>query len=134
MKPVPIALLALALTACNQGGGKAVDQIVGHRWARTLAECDGTYLDFSRNMIDFVRDGRAVNSVDVLRIVEGPAGSSRATFVIAGDGARGEPDAAMEFKVEGDSLKLSGQGALDGLQRVTLGTRGNRSFVLRRCR
>jgi hypothetical protein len=133
MKFLLIAPCALALAGCNQGSGKASDAILGHRWARTLAECSDTYLDFSRNMIDFVRDGHPVNSVSVLRITDNAAEPSKATFVLEGDGARGGSDAAMVFKVEGDSLKLVGQGALDGLQRVTLGTGGDRSFVMRRC-
>jgi len=132
MKFLLLVLSVLALTGCNQSTGKASDAILGHRWARTLAECSDTYLDFSRNMIDFVRDGHPVNSVSVLRIDDDPA-ASKATFVIEGDRARDGSDAAMVFKVEGDSLKLVGQGTLDGLQRVTLGTGGNRSFVMRRC-
>lgn len=128
-----LPLCALALIGCSQGKGKAVDEIVGHRWARTLAECGETYLDFSRNMIDFVRDGRAVNSLAVQRIVNDPATSSIATFVVESEGASVGSDAAMVFKVEGDSLTLVRQGALDRLQRVGLGTGGNRSLVMRRC-
>ncbi|NYT39458.1 hypothetical protein HZY97_01705 [Sphingomonas sp. R-74633] len=131
MKPRALSLCLLILAGCGQGNGKATDEIIGHRWARTLAECDDSYLDFSRNMIDFVRDGRPVNSLAVLRIDSDPADSSIATFVI--EGARGASDAAMVFKVDGDSLKLVGQGSLDALQRVAEGTRGNRSFVMRRC-
>ena len=124
-------LLVLALAGCNQERDKVADGIIGHRWARTLAECDDSYLDFSRNMIDFVRDGRAVNSLAVQRIVSDPVDPSRATFVI--EGVRGASDAAMVFKLDGDSMKLVAQGALDGLQRLAPGTKGNRSFVLRRC-
>jgi hypothetical protein len=132
MRIASLLLAVLVLASCGQGNGKAMDEIVGHRWARTLAECGDTYLDFSRNMIDFVRDGRPVNSLAVQRIVSDPAAPSVATFVIEG-GAPGAADAAMVFKVEGDSLKLVGQGTLDALQRVAPGTRGNRSFVMRRC-
>lgn len=128
MKLRILLLGALALTGCNQGSGNAADRIVGHRWARTLAECGDTYLDFSRNMIDFVRDGRPVNSLPVQRIA---SDANEATFVIAGEGAT--PDAAMVFKVDGDSLTLVRQGNLDGRQQISLGTNGNRSFVMRRC-
>lgn len=129
MRAAPL-FLVLAFAGCSQGNDNASDEIIGHRWARTLAECDDTYLDFSRNMIDFVQDGRAVNSVAVRQITSDGA---EATFIIAGEGARAGSDAAMVFKIDGDSLTLVRQGALDGRQRIALGTGGNRSFVMRRC-
>ncbi|MEP9357384.1 hypothetical protein [Sphingomonas sp. KR3-1] len=128
MRAAPLVLVLLAMAGCNRGGGNTTDAIVGHRWARTLAECGDTYLDFSRNMIDFVRDGRPVNSLSVLRIT---SDGDEVTFVIAGAGAAS--DAAMVFRVEGDSLALVRQGALDGRQQLALGMKGNRSFVMRRC-
>ncbi len=135
MRIALLFLAPLALVACNRDNGGAVDEIVGHRWARAAAECDDTYFYFSRNMIDFVRKGQAVNSLPVRRVVTDATDPAKVTFVIEVDSAlavRPDPrqvvaDTAMMFRIEGDNIRLVGQGALDKLRP------GYPTLALRRC-
>lgn len=123
MRLCPILLAPLALAACEQGGGSAED-VIGHRWARTLAECGHTYLDFARDRIDFVSDGRTVNALTVRRAVSGVPAPSMITLVIETTGAlvdtpvapAGTGDVALVFAVGRDSLKLVSQGSGDRLR------------------
>ncbi len=138
----PVLLLApLALAACNQSSGKAVDGILGSRWARAAADCGDTYFRFSRDMIDFVENGQLVNSLPVRRIVTQASDPSTVMFVIEVDSAlaarsdagNAASDVAMAFRVEGDSLRLVGQGAPDKLLPVSPGTARFPAMALRRC-
>lgn len=140
MRIAPFMLVSLALAGCNSGGSPA-GEIVGHRWAHALADCGDTYLDFSQDMIAFVRDGKPVNALSVRRIVNDSPGPSMATFVIEDNGALAAkpvapPDTAditMVFRVDGDSLKLVGQGAGERLKWGMPGAKNYSGFVLRRC-
>ncbi|MDG2532314.1 hypothetical protein P6144_01530 [Sphingomonas sp. HITSZ_GF] len=139
MRIVPPMLAVLALAGCGQGYGGGSGEIVGYRWARTLGECGDTYLQFSRDSIEFVSEGRSVNQLPVRRIVR--EDSSRVMFVVETDSAlapgsiapRGSADVAMVFKVDGDSIKLVGQGTPDSLHGMTARVRDYPSFVMRRC-
>lgn len=134
-------LVLLSLAACNQGNGKAVDGILGYRWARAAADCGDTYFRFSKDMIDFVRDGQSVNSLPVRRIVSQTSDPSTVMFVIEVDSAlaarsdapNAASDVAMAFRVEGDSLRLVGQGAPDRLLPVTPGATRFPTMAMRRC-
>lgn len=140
MRIASLLLLALALTGCNRSSATSED-IIGHRWAHALADCGETYLDFSQDSIEFVRDGDMVNRLAVRRIVTDTAEPSTVMFVIEVDGAfvtrpvvpAGAADVAMLFKVEGDGMRLVGQGTPEKLQRVTMGEHNFGTFSLRRC-
>jgi hypothetical protein len=135
MRSTLLLYALLPLAACGPSRRVAADEIVGHRWARTLAECRDTYLSFSRDMIDFFRDGQSVSPLPVRRIVADLPGG-KVMFVIEVDGAlavrpvggRGDDsDVAMVFRVDGDTLQLVDQGLLGRL--------GNSypRFTMRRC-
>lgn len=141
MRAAPLLLIPLVLAACNQGNGRSVDGILGHRWARAAADCGDTYFQFSRDMIDFVQNGQPVNSLPVRRIVSQASDPSTVMFVIEVDSAlatrpetaNAASDVAMAFRIEGDSLRLIGQGAPDRLLPVAPGTGRFPTMALRRC-
>jgi len=141
MRAALLFLVPLALAACNQTNGKAADEITGHRWARAAAECDDTYFTFSPDVIDFVRKGRAMNSLPVRRVVTDASDPNTVMFVIEVDSAlavrpesrKDAADVAMAFRIEGDSLRLVGQGAPDRLLPVSVGEGGFPTMTLRRC-
>lgn len=138
---IAFPLLALMASAgCAPDNPRGVEEILGHRWARTLAECDNTYLRFSPSMIDFIRDGRSVSPLPVRRVVNGRGGD--VMFVLEVDGAlapktiapRGSgSDVGMVFRISGDSLKLVDQGAPDRLVRGEVPGKNLPTFTLRRC-
>ncbi|MBB4839496.1 hypothetical protein HNP52_002565 [Sphingomonas kyeonggiensis] len=141
MRSVLLLLALSALSSCNQSNGKAADGIMGHRWARAAADCGDTYFRFSRDMIDFVENGQPVNSLPVRRIVSQASDPSTVMFVIEVDSAlaarsdapNAASDVAMAFRIEGDSLRLVGQGAPDKLLPVSPGTARFPTMALRRC-
>lgn len=141
MRATPLLLTPLALAACNQTTSRTADDIIGHRWARAAAECGDTYFQFSRDMIDFVQNGRPVNSLPVRRIVSDASDPSTVMFVIEVDsavavrpgGANAPADVAMAFRVEGDSLRLVAQGAPDKLLPVARGIARFPTMAMRRC-
>ena len=140
MRATPLLIVPLALAACNMSPGKA-DEIVGHRWARAASECGDTYFYFSRDTIDFVSKGRPVNSLPVRRIVSDGSDPSTVMFVIEVDSAlatrpesrKDAADVAMAFRIEGDNLRLVGQGAPDRLLPVSAGEGSFPTMALRRC-
>jgi len=141
MRATALILTPLALAACNQGSSRTVDGILGHRWARAAADCGDTYFQFSRDMIDFVQNGQPVNSLPVRRIVSQASDPSTVMFVIEVDSAlatrpetaKAASDVAMAFRMEGDSLRLVGQGAPDKLLPVMPGAARFPTMALRRC-
>lgn len=141
MRAAILILTPLALAACNSGDSRAVNEIIGNRWARAAADCGDTYFQFSKDLIDFVQDGQPVNSLPVRRIVSQASDPSTVMFVIEVDSAlavrsdapKAASDVAMAFRVEGDSLRLVAQGAPDKLLPVSPGTARFPTMALRRC-